>query len=105
MSTRLLGTVCIVGTLALMLEGFRRTGSGPQNIDTLSSLAYVVWSIGGMCAIIGLIKLNALGSNTVMRALAVLPMIGFVVFILMDGLKVSGMLTQGPGYNSAVGIG
>lgn len=105
MNSRLLGTVCIVGTLALMVEGFRRTGSGPGSIDTLSSLAYVVWSIGGICAIIGLIKLHALGSNTVMRALAFLPIIGFVVFILMDGLKVSGMLAQGQVYNSAIGIG
>lgn len=105
MNTRFLGTLCIAGTLAILIDGFRLTALGLENLDRVSSLAYMLWSIGGICAIVGLIKLNALGSNTVMRALAFLPIIGFVIFILMDGFKASGMLTQDSVYNSLVGIG
>ena len=76
MNTRLLGTLCIVGSFAVLVDGFRLTVLGLENLDRVSSLAYMLWSIGGICAIVGLIKLNALGSNTVMRALAFLAHVG-----------------------------
>ncbi|MDQ4078354.1 MAG: hypothetical protein M3220_19170 [Chloroflexota bacterium] len=89
MNTRLLGTVFIIATLVVIADGLRSGGE----LDRLSALAYSIWGIGGVCAIVGLIKLNALGSNTVARALGLLPLIGFAAFTVGDGLRLAGFIT------------
>ncbi len=91
MNTRWLGTIFVVCTLILMLSGFRTTALGLD--DNISEIAYMIWGIGGVCCIVGLIRLNALGSNVVARALAFLPMIGFATLTLGGGLKVAGFIT------------
>jgi len=91
MNTRWLGTLLIVGTLIFMLSGFRTTALGLD--DNISELAGMLWSIGGVCCIVGLIRLNGLGSNVVARALAFLPMLGFAALTLTNGLMVAGFIT------------
>ncbi|HLB47210.1 MAG TPA: hypothetical protein VJL59_09285 [Anaerolineales bacterium] len=91
MNTRWLGTIFIVGTLVLMLNGFRPYNPG----DTLGIIANLAWGIGGFCGIAGLIRLNALGSNTVARALGFLPMFGFAFFVLSEALHLGDFITPG----------
>ena len=101
MNTRWLGTILIVCTLVLTLNDFRPKNPG----DTLDSIAYLIWGIGGVCGIAGLIRLNALGSNTMARALGFLPMIGFAFFVLSAALQLGGFITPGtPIYSVLVWI-
>ena len=101
MNTRWLGTIFIVGNIVLMLKGFRPNNPG----DTLDIIANLAWGIGGFCGIVGLIRLNALGSNTVARALGFLPMIGFAFFVLSAALQLGGFITPGtPVYFALTGI-
>ena len=96
MNTRVLGSLCIVGALAVLAEGFRATGLGSSEAqfgDGFTALAYAIWGIGGICGIAGLIKLDALGTKVTARAMGFLPMIGFAAFVLGDGLRAAGLLT------------
>jgi hypothetical protein len=45
-----------------------------------------------VCGVIGLIRQNALGTNAIARAVGLLPLLGFLAFILGDGLKASGLI-------------
>ncbi len=107
MNTRVLGAVCIVGTLAVLVDGFRPTGaSAGQFGDSFTSLAYALWGMGGICGLAGLIKLNALGTKAMARALGFVPMIGFAAFVLGDGLRTAGLLTaDAPVYLMLTAIG
>ena len=96
MNTRLLGTICILGALAVLADGFRPTGMGATEAqfgDRFTALAYAIFGLGGICGIAGLIQLNALGPKTTARAMGFLPMIGFAAFVLGDGLRAAGLLT------------
>jgi hypothetical protein len=102
MNTRLLGSLLIVGALAVIVEDARASmlGTSSPVIDIYSSIFYVIWGIGGVCGVLGLIRLNALRFNAVARAAGFIPLIGFVGFILGDGLRVLGFLNTGdPLYN------
>src|SRR5438105_4143157 len=93
MNTRWLGILFIVSTLLLILSGFRTTALGSD--DNIANLAQMLWGIGGVCCIIGLIRLNALGPNALARALGFLPLIGFAGFILAGMLTLAGFVTSG----------
>lgn len=96
MNTRLLGTVCMVGALAVIVDGVRLTLTGTPSAqfgDRLTGLAFVLYGIGGICGIVGLLKLNALGMKVTARAMGFLPMIGFAAFILGDGLRAADLTT------------
>ena len=108
MNTRWLGSIFIVCTLVVYLNGFRLWAAGPDapNPDGLTHLAYLIWGIGGVCGIVGLIRLNALGSSVVARALGFLPLIGFAAFILGDGLALAGFIIPDDSlYGALAGIG
>ncbi len=90
MNSRLLGAMLIVGSLAVMLAGL--LGGMPDTLSTADHIAYVLWGVGGIAGVVGLIQLNALGTNATIRATGSLPIIGFVAFILADGLS---LLTSG----------
>jgi hypothetical protein len=96
MNTRLLGTLCIAGALAVIVDGFRFSGLMASETgfgDRFTALAYLLFGIGGICGIASLIKLNALGTKATARAMGFLPMIGFAGFILGDGLRAAGLAT------------
>lgn len=94
MNTRWMGALLSIGAVAVMINGFRTAGVGSNSpiIDLYSSLAYVIWGIGGICGVVGLIRSNALGSNAIARAVGFLPLIGFACFVLGDGLRILGFL-------------
>lgn len=95
MSTRWLGTILIVSTVVVIANGLRGWGAGLEGPipDKITQIAYTIWGIGGVCGIVALIRLNALGSNAVARALGFLPLIGFAAFILGGGLAAVGFIT------------
>lgn len=103
MSTRLLGISCIIGSVIILLDSLRQAALGIDDFDTISRIAGILWAIGGIAAVIGMIQLNAVGSNTVVRALAFTPIIGFLLLILANIMQLAGMVTT---ENSTVaGIG
>lgn len=100
MSSRLLGSILIVGAVVLAVNGTRSTP-----LDMLGSAAYVVWGIGGIAGIVGLLNLNALGANPVARALGFIPIIGFAAFVLADGLRLIGLIQSSePLYDTLAAI-
>jgi len=93
MKTRWLGTILAISSLIVMLNNFRTAAIGTEPYsDTLGNVVYLLWGIGGVCGVIGLIRQNALGTNAIARAVGLLPLLGFVAFILSSGLEVSGFL-------------
>ena len=92
MTTRFLGIVCIVGSVIAMLDAFRLSALG-KNYDDITPITLSLWCIGGIAALVGMIQLNTVGSNTVVRALSFLPIIGFVLLILGSVLQLAGAIT------------
>ena len=95
MNTRWLGIIFIVGTVAVILDGMRTWAAGlePQT-GSISELAYLIWGISGIGAIMGLNRLNAFGSGSVARALGFLPLFGFVAMALLSGLALVGFINE-----------
>jgi hypothetical protein len=93
MNTRWLGIMLVISSLIVMLNNFRTAAIGIEPYtDTLGNVAYLLWGIGGVCGVIGLIRQNALGTNAIARAAGLLPLLGFVAFILSSGLEVGGFI-------------
>jgi hypothetical protein len=91
MNTRWLGILLVISSLIVMLNNFRTAAIGVKPYtDTLGNVAYLLWGIGGVCGVIGLIRQNALGTNAIARAVGLLPLLGFVAFIVSSGLEVVG---------------
>ncbi|HZG65118.1 MAG TPA: hypothetical protein VEZ12_00135 [Herpetosiphonaceae bacterium] len=93
MNTRTLGTLCIVGSLIAIVAGIRVSVSGAEPFDTVSIIAGILWAVGGISGLVGMIRLNAVGSGTVSRALAFVPIIGFVLLVVLSVLQLAGMIT------------
>lgn len=93
MSTRLLGTLCIIGSIIVLLDALRQSASGADPLDTIGLIASILWAVGGIAALVGMIQLNAVGPNMVVRALAFVPIIGFVLLILANIMQLAGMVT------------
>jgi hypothetical protein len=51
------------------------------------------WAIGGIAALVGLVQLNALGRNTLVRAVAFVPIIGFILLVLAGIVQLAGLTT------------
>jgi hypothetical protein len=87
MNTRLLGTLCIIGSLIGMADATRNLLMGQQmvdglrQLDAISSIAMVLAAIGGLCGVLGLVALRATGSNPVFRLLTYLPGISYVAMM------------------------
>jgi hypothetical protein len=101
MNTRFLGIMFALGALVVGINGLRN-----NDLDILTSVCYVIWGLGGICGMIAMNRLNALGSNAIARAVGFLPVIGFLAFVLGDGLRVLGLINIGqPLYNLLGSIG
>ena len=97
MNTRVLGSILIFSSLIIALNSFRR-----NDLDTIGAVALLLWSIGGVCGIFGLMRLNALGSNAVARAIGFLPMLGCIAIILGEGLRLVGFSERGSSLNNTL---
>ena len=102
MNTRTLGTLCIVGSLIWGLDALRWMVIGLDEFDTLGMIANAIWGAGGACAIVGMIRLNAVGANAIVRALAFVPIIGFLLLIVGNIMQLAGLVTTDT--NMAAGL-
>lgn len=83
MNPRLLGVICIIGSLVAFADGVRKivigtTHEGPfTDPDALSYLlSTFIWYISILCGMLGLIALRATGANPIFRLLSWLPVVG-----------------------------
>lgn len=93
-STHTLGLIAMVGAPAMLLEaarhGFQKTMN--EDTDVLGALLYAAFSVGWLCAMIGLRRLRATGRGPVGRVIATLPVVTISLAVmqsLMDILRVS----------------
>jgi sugar phosphate permease len=78
MNTRLLGIFCIAGSLIAVVGALLFRLRYDSAATGMGVVIGTLMSLGIMAGLIGLIQLNAVGSNPVARALAFLPIIGLV---------------------------
>ena len=108
MNTRLLGSLCIIGSLIAIADGVRNVIIGHQSVagvrhfDTISSTADIVWMLGVLCAVLGLIALKATGTNPIFRFLTYVPAAGAVVQIVAFLLQLTGVPSE---KNWVLGLG
>ena len=106
MNTRLLGRLCIIGSLIAVADGIRLVLTGHQDVpgfrhlDTIQFLTQIVWSVGGLCAVLGLITLKATGTNPVFRFMSYLPAVGYIAMIVGLLLGLAGLPTA----NNPIGL-
>ena len=94
MNNRLLGTACILGSAVLLVDTGRHVVLGNEEVfDTIGLLTGIIWALGASAALVGLIQLNAVGRSAVVRALAFLPIIGFLLLILANIVQLAGLVT------------
>jgi len=106
MNTRLLGAICVIGSMVVVLDSARKLLMDPgstTSMDTFGLMTMAIWAIGCIAGLLGMIRLNVLGSNPVVRALGFVPIIGFVLLILANILQIAGMFTTDT--NTPAGIG
>jgi hypothetical protein len=104
MNTRFLGLVTIASSAILILDSFRHVLLGREEVfDTVGLLTSSLWCIGGIAALVGMVQLNALGKNTVVRALAFVPILGFGLLVVANIIQLAGMVTTEN--NSLAGVG
>ena len=103
MNTRFLGIVCILGSIIWVVDNIRWVVLGLTEFDMVSTSVNMIWAIGAICAIVAMIRLNVVGENPIARALACVPIIGFVALILGDLMLLSGFVTADA--NPLIGIG
>ncbi len=91
MTPRFLGIVCMAAS-ALAAAGVLlfqfRSGAPPTTVIGYGHV--LLWPLGAMAGLIGLIQSNGVGSNPVVRAVAFLPVIGI-------GLGLVAVLTEAAG--------
>lgn len=68
----------MIGVAAVIVDGVKGTIIGTP----FTSFAYLLFGIGGICGVVALIQLNAVGINSIARALALIPLVGFASFVL-----------------------
>jgi hypothetical protein len=79
MNPRLLGTLCIVGGAAYLLNGLRFFIAGGPVEDQLEAILSAIWALGAICGILGIIAARATGTHRVVRLLSYLPIVAFLM--------------------------
>ncbi len=92
MNNRFLGVAMSISVLLIFADSLT---NNPGLGDTSTELTYMLFGFGGMCGVAGIIRLNALGTNTVARALGFVPLIGFTAFVLGSALTLGGLIISG----------
>ena len=105
MNTRMLGSAGIAGGLCLFIVELRHivTGVpvGAETIDRFDALLYALWSIGMICTLWAIYKLDVMGNHAVLRLAPIIPMLGFAVGVLFSLLQAVGVVA---GTNPAFGL-
>ncbi len=85
MNSRLLGILCMVGGAA-MVAGALIWG---EFANTPGIIAGIIWSLGSIAGLVGLIQLGALGDSPLSRALGFVPIIGFALLAVGSVLQLA----------------
>ena len=99
MDTRSLGRFCIIASLIAAVDGVRLVLTSHQDIpgfrdlDTIQFLTQIIWAVGVLGALIGLIRLRVTGEHPIFRFLAYLPVVGYVALIIGLILGLAGLPT------------
>jgi hypothetical protein len=95
----------MIGSGVIFLDSMRMlvAGKAASDFDTLSLVTGSIWCAGAIAGLLGLIQLNVLGMNPVVKALGFVPIIGFAMLIVANILQVSGVYTTDT--NTLAGIG
>jgi len=80
MNIRVLGVLCLIGNAIWVLDSIRWFFRG-FGWDTLDMLVSIIYAIGSICGILGLIALKATGPHPILRLLSYLPILGFLFSI------------------------
>jgi len=91
MNTRLLGILCIAGSLIAVVGALLFRLRYDSAATRMGVVIGTLMSLGIMAGLIGLIQLNAVGSNPVVRAVAFLPIIGLVLITVGAVARASGV--------------
>jgi hypothetical protein len=91
-NNRLLGTVCMLGGAVAVMDSLRWWVLGLSDSDTLTGIVFIVWAIGSIAGLLGLIALNVVGASPVTRALAMLPVLGFALLAATSVLQLAGLI-------------
>jgi len=91
MNTRLLGILCIAGSLIAVVGALLFRLRYDSAATGMGVVVGSLMSLGIMAGLIGLIQLNAVGSNPVVRAVAFLPIIGLVLTTVGAVARASGV--------------
>lgn len=92
MNTRLLGTLCMLGGAVAVMDSIRWGVLGLSGPDTLTGIGFIVWAIGSIAGLLGLIALNVVGASPVTRALALMPVLGFALLAATSLLQLAGFI-------------
>lgn len=103
MNHRSLGIICIIGSVIWVVDNIRWIVLGLTEFDMIATSVNMIWAIGGICALVGMIRLNVVGENPITRALACVPIIGFVALFLGGIMLLAGYDTVIT--NTLIGIG
>lgn len=78
MNNRILGTLCAILSAFQVIEGIRWATFHLTTSDTFSLIMNILFDIGAICGLWGLLYLKGTGSNKVFLVLTFLPVIGFL---------------------------
>jgi hypothetical protein len=87
MNKKLLGVICMAGGAAYLALGFKFLVSGAATNDFVDLVLSTIWSLGGICGILGMIAGGVTGKKAVFRVLSYLPILAF-------GLNIAGNIVQ-----------
>jgi hypothetical protein len=99
-NTRLLGTLCIVGSLIALADGVRLVmigrqmpSAGLQQLDGATDVATIIGALAGLCGLLGLLALHATGNNPIFRLLGYLPAISYSAAVIGSLGQLAGVFT------------
>lgn len=81
MNPRILGTICVIGGAAYLIQGLRFAVLGSYVPDLLGVVLSGIWALGAICGVLGMIALRATGTNRVVRIISYLPIAGFLLIL------------------------
>jgi hypothetical protein len=103
MNTRFAGLLYMIGSGLLVLDMIRLVSLGLESFDTTNLLVGILWAIGGIGGLLGMIALQAVGKTLLLRGLACIPIFGFGLLIVGNLMQLAGLVTTET--NMAAGIG
>jgi hypothetical protein len=81
MNPRSLGTLCVIGGTAYLMNGLRFFIAGAPVEDSLSGVLSGVWALGALCGVLGMVAVQVTGANRVIRIISYLPVVAFTLVL------------------------